>query len=242
MASKVATTQRFMHEPEQTGGPVKTFVLRKGRITAGQQRALQTFSGIPFTHEPLDYRALFANDNPVYCEIGFGMGDATVILAEQNPDKNYLGIEVFEAGVGKLWAETQKRSLTNLKIIKHDAVAVITAMILPASIAGFHLFFPDPWPKKRHHKRRLVRRPFTDLLAEKLSPSGYIYFATDWEPYAEWALHELGHTPRLANKYAGFAPRQEWRPVTKFEKKAAASGRETKELFFVKEGLPNKRI
>jgi tRNA (guanine-N7-)-methyltransferase len=216
-------------------GSIKTFVLRKGRITPAQQKALQTFSGLPFAAAPLDYRALFANDNPVYCEIGFGMGDATADIAEQHPDKNYLGIEVFEAGVGKLWAEIQKRGLSNLKIIKHDAVAVIDKMIPPASLAGFHIFFPDPWPKKRHHKRRLVQRPFTDLLADKLIPSGYLYFVTDWEPYAEWALYELEHTPALVNQYPGFAPRADWRPVTKFEKKAAAQGRETKELFFVKE-------
>jgi tRNA (guanine-N7-)-methyltransferase len=217
------------------GGPVKTFVLRKGRITSAQEKALQTFSGVPFAETPLDFRALFANDNPVYCEIGFGMGDATQEIAAQNPGKNYLGIEVFEAGVGKLWAETQKRGLSNLKIIKHDAVEAVGAMIPAASLAGFHIFFPDPWPKKRHHKRRLVQRPFTDLLARKLAPGGYIYFVTDWEPYAEWALYELEHTPHLTNRYAGFAPRQDWRPTTKFEKKAAAQGREAKELFFVKE-------
>lgn len=222
----------------QIGGPIKTFVLRKGRITPSQQKALQTFSGIPFAETPLDYRAIFANDNPVYCEIGFGMGDATADIAWQNPDKNYLGIEVFEAGIGKLWAEIQKRGLANLKIIKHDAVKTIAAMIPASSIAGFHIFFPDPWPKKRHHKRRLIQRPFTDLLACKLIPNGYIYFVTDWEPYAEWALYELEHTPALVNQYAGFAPRADWRPTTKFEKKAAACGRPTKELFFVKGDEP----
>jgi tRNA (guanine-N7-)-methyltransferase len=217
-------------------GSIKTFVLRKGRITAAQQRALDTFSGIPFGDAPLDFQELFANKNPVYCEIGFGMGTATAEIAEKNPDKNYVGIEVFEAGVGRLWAEIQKRDLRNVQIIKHDAVEAVGKMIPSGSISGFHIFFPDPWPKKRHHKRRLIQRPFTDLLADKLVQNGYIYAVTDWEPYAEWALCELGQTPALANKYATFAPHMDWRPVTKFERKAAASGRETKELFFVKDG------
>jgi tRNA (guanine-N7-)-methyltransferase len=217
-----------------TDGSVKTFVLRKGRITRAQEKALLTFSGIPFTKTPLDFHAVFANSNPVYCEIGFGMGDATVEIAEQNPDKNYIGIEVFEAGVGKLWTEIKKRNLQNIRIIKHDAVEAAAHMLPDGSIAGFHIFFPDPWPKKRHCKRRLIQRPFTDLLADKLAENGYIYMATDWGPYAEWALSEMERTPSLVNRYEGFAPRQDWRTVTKFEKKAVASGRETKELFFMK--------
>jgi tRNA (guanine-N7-)-methyltransferase len=229
-----------------TDGSIKSFVLRKGRITAAQRKALQTFEaigaigsvgnigGIPFEETPLDFYAVFANSNPVYCEIGFGMGGATAEIAERNPGNNYLGIEVFEAGVGKLWAEIQKRNLQNLRIIRHDAVEVLRKMIPAGSIAGFHLFFPDPWPKKRHHKRRLVQRPFTDLLAGRLVKNGYIYFASDWAPYAEWALRELERTPSLVNKYADYAPETDWRPVTEFEKKAAVSGRETKELFFVK--------
>jgi tRNA (guanine-N7-)-methyltransferase len=215
-------------------GSVRTFVRRKGRITAAQQKALDTFDGIPWGESPLDVQGLFANKNPVYCEIGFGMGDATADIAEHNPDKNYIGIEIFEAGVGKLWAAIQKRNLHNIRIIKHDAVEVVRSMIPQGSLAGFHIFFPDPWPKKRHHKRRLVQRPFTGLLADKLAKNGYIYVVTDWEPYAQWALYELGETPGLVNKYAGFAPHEDWRPVTSFERKAAAGSRGIKELFFMK--------
>jgi tRNA (guanine-N7-)-methyltransferase len=217
-------------------GSVKTFVLRKGRITAAQQKALDTFTGIPFGDVPLDFKEIFANENPVYGEIGFGMGSATAEIAEKNPDKNYIGIEVFEAGVGKLWTEIQRRDLRNIQIIKHDAVEAVGKMIPGGSISGFHIFFPDPWPKKRHHKRRLIQRPFTDLLADKLAENGYIYVVTDWQPYADWALYELGQTPTLRNKYEKFAQGEDWRPGTKFEKKAAASGREIRELFFVKCG------
>jgi tRNA (guanine-N7-)-methyltransferase len=220
-----------------TNGSVKTFALRKGRITAAQQKALDMFMGIPFAETLLNFREVFANENPVYCEIGFGMGTATAEIAEKNPDKNYIGIEVFEAGVGKLWAEIQKRNLRNIQIIKHDAVEAVGKMIPGDSISGFHIFFPDPWPKKRHHKRRLIQRPFTDLLADKLVKNGYIYVVTDWEPYAGWALCELEQTPEMTNKYTQFALREDWRPVTKFERKATAAGRETKELFFVKGGL-----
>jgi tRNA (guanine-N7-)-methyltransferase len=219
-----------------TNGSVKTFVLRKGRITAAQQKALDMFMGIPFAETPLNFREVFANGNPVYCEIGFGMGTATAEIAEKNPDKNYIGIEVFEAGVGKLWAEIQKRNLRNIQIIKHDAVEAVGKMIPGDSISGFHIFFPDPWPKKRHHKRRLIQRPFTDLLADKLVKNGYIYVVTDWEQYADWALCELEQTSKMTNKYTKFALREDWRPVTKFERKAMAAGRETKELFFVKNG------
>jgi tRNA (guanine-N7-)-methyltransferase len=219
-----------------TDGSVKTFVLRKGRITAAQQKALHTFIGIPFRDTPLNFKEIFGNENPVYSEIGFGMGSATVEIAEKNPDKNYIGIEVFEAGVGRLWTEIQKRNLRNIQIIKHDAVEAVGKMIPGGSISGFHIFFPDPWPKKRHHKRRLIQRPFTDLLADKLVENGYIYAVTDWEPYADWALYELGQTPEMVNKYAKFAQGEDWRPVTKFEKKAAAQDREIKELFFVKCG------
>jgi tRNA (guanine-N7-)-methyltransferase len=214
-------------------GSVQTFARRKSG-TPAQRRALQTFTGIPFTNAPLDYRTVFGNDHPVYAEIGFGMGSATALIAEKNPGNNYLGIEVFDAGVGKLWMEIQKRGLQNLRIIKHDAIEVVTHMIPSRSLAGFHIFFPDPWPKKRHHKRRLIQRPVTDVLADRLAGNGYIYMVTDWAPYAGWALDALRNTPCLTNAYEEYAPRLDWRPETEFEKKASAQGRPARALYFVK--------
>ena len=168
-------------------------------------------------------------------EIGFGMGHATSIIAENNPDINYIGSEVHVPGVGRLLGDIKTKQLKNLYIIEHDALEILETMIPDNSLAGFHIFFPDPWPKKKHHKRRMLQRPRTDLLAKKLAPGGYLYFATDWQEYAESALEELKMTEGLANKYEGYAPHQEWRPRTKFEQKGLDAGRDIYELFFVKE-------
>jgi tRNA (guanine-N7-)-methyltransferase len=187
---------------------------------------------IPFTEMSLDFRAVFGNENPVTLEIGFGMGIATAIIAGENPGKNYLGIEVFRPGIGRLLWEIEKRRLDNIRIIEHDAVEVCEEMIPPASLGGVHIFFPDPWPKKRHHKRRLVKRPFTELLARRLAPAGYIYMVTDWAEYGDWALGELSLTAGLVNLYGGFAPPQAWRPQTKFETKGLQKNHEVRELLF----------
>jgi tRNA (guanine-N7-)-methyltransferase len=200
---------------------------------------------IPYKETPLDFAAEpsplagveISGNRPVgpIVEIGFGTGDATVSIAERFPQNMYLGIEVFEAGVGKLLSEIEKRNIKNVCIIKYDAVPVVRYILPNNSIAGFHIFFPDPWPKKKHRKRRLLQRPFTNLLAQKLLPAGYIHFVTDWAEYAECALTELSATPSLCNRYMDFAPpNMELRPITKFEKKAAKEGREIKELFFYK--------
>jgi tRNA (guanine-N7-)-methyltransferase len=214
---------------------IKSYVLRGGRMSNAQRRSYETLSSryiVPFTGKVLDFRALFANENPVTVEIGFGMGLATAIIALENPEKNYIGIEVFRPGIGRLLWEIEKRGLPNIRIIEHDAVDVLAEMIPPASLEGIHLFFPDPWPKKRHHKRRLVKRPFTDLLARRLRPSGYIYMVTDWAGYGEWALEELSATTGLVNSYEGFAPPQDWRPRTKFETKGLQKNHEVRELLF----------
>lgn len=216
---------------------IKTFVLRAGRMTAAQQKDYQELAGrwcIPYTGCHLSYPQVFANTNPVTVEIGFGMGRATAIIAAENPDKNYLGLEVHRPGVGKLLGEIRRRNLENLYIVEHDALEVLETMIPDGSASAFHIFFPDPWPKKRHHKRRLVRRPHTDLLARKLAAGGYLYMATDWEPYAEFALGQLEETPGLKNKFQGFAPRQEWRPRTRFEEKGLDKEHVIRELLFVR--------
>lgn len=216
---------------------IKTFVLRASRMTDAQKRDYETLSAkwcIPFEKKNLNFADIFGNSNPVVVEIGFGMGAATAIIAEQNPNINYLGIEVHTPGVGRLLGNIRDNNLQNLYIIEHDAMEVLEFMIPDNSVSGFHVFFPDPWPKKKHHKRRLMQRPRTNLLAKKLYAGGYIYMATDWEPYAEFALEELNLTETMKNKYEGFAPHQEWRPETKFEHKGLVAERKICELFFEK--------
>lgn len=216
---------------------VKTYVLRIGRMTDAQERSYNELSPvwcIPFENKKLNFVDIFGNTNPIIIEIGFGMGDVTAKLAQENPNINYIGIEVHKPGVGKLLSEIKKRDLKNLYIIEHDALEVLEQMIGDNSVNGFHIFFPDPWPKKRHHKRRLLQRPRTNLLAQKLAPEGYLYFVTDWFEYAEFALEELNQTENLKNKYDGFAEPQEWRGQTKFERKGLNADRSITEIFFVK--------
>ena len=181
---------------------VKTYVMRIGRMTAAQERQYNELSPawcIPFENKKLNFVDIFGNTNPIILEIGFGMGDATAALAQANPDINYLGVEVHKPGVGKLLGEIKKRDLKNLYIIEYDALDVLEYMIGDNSLNGIHIFFPDPWPKKRHHKRRLVQRPKTDLFTQKLAPGGYLYFVTDIIEYAEFALEELNATEHLKN-------------------------------------------
>ena len=216
---------------------IKTFVLRASRMTDSQKRDYETLSTrwcIPFEKKPLNFADIFNNSNPVVVEIGFGMGAATAIIAEQNPNINYLGLEVHTPGVGRLLGNIRDKNLQNLLIVEHDAMEVLEYMIPDNSVSGFHVFFPDPWPKKKHHKRRLMQRPRTNILSKKLYEGGYVYMATDWEPYAEFALEELSLTENLKNKYDGYAPHQDWRPETKFEHKGLLAERKICELFFEK--------
>ncbi len=214
---------------------IKTFVLRAGRMTESQHRDYENLSGrwvIPYVPQPLNYIDVFDESKEVVVEIGFGMGKATSLIAQDNPSKGYIGIEVHRPGVGRLLGEIHRKGLQNLYIIEHDAVEVLEHMIPDSSVSAFHIFFPDPWPKKKHHKRRFIQKPRTDLLCKKLSPGGYLYMATDWQPYAEFALNELSSTEGLENVYEGFAPHQEWRPETRFEEKGKNADREIFELFF----------
>ncbi|MCL2127141.1 MAG: tRNA (guanosine(46)-N7)-methyltransferase TrmB [Treponema sp.] len=217
---------------------VRSFVLRKGRYTAAQRRSYDSLSAkfiVPFQDRLIDFNGVFGSGNPVVAEIGFGMGLATAVIAGDNPGINYLGIEVHRPGIGRLLWEIGERALSNIRIIEHDAAEVFLKMIPPRSLDGIHLFFPDPWPKKRHHKRRLVRRPFTNALAAGLKPGGYLYMVTDWADYAGFALEELNLTEGLANSCEGFAPPQPWRPRTGFEKKGLEKKHEVRELFFYHE-------
>lgn len=216
---------------------IKTYVLRQGRMTAAQERDYEELYPvwcIDFKDELLDFEKVFGNTNPVVIEIGFGMGAATVQIAKNNPDINYLGIEVHRPGVGKVLGDIKNMGLKNLYIIQFDALDVLEKMIPDSSVSGFHIFFADPWPKKKHHKRRLVQRPRTNLFESKLQKGGYVYFVTDWQEYADFALEELNLTEGLINKYDGFAEHQTWRPETKFERKGLNADRVINELFFVK--------
>ncbi|MDR1373858.1 MAG: tRNA (guanosine(46)-N7)-methyltransferase TrmB [Treponema sp.] len=218
---------------------VKSYVLRAGRMSGAQRRSYDKLApvyGVPAGSAAgvLDYAGIFGNSGPVTVEIGFGMGAATALIAGNNPEKNYLGIEVHRPGIGKLLWEIEKRGLENIRIIEHDAAEVLEKMIPPNSTAAFHIFFPDPWPKKRHHKRRLMQRPFTDLLADRLSPGGYIYMVTDWAEYGDWALGELSAAAGLVNPSGGFASPRDWRPETKFERKGLDKQHQVRELYFEK--------
>jgi tRNA (guanine-N7-)-methyltransferase len=204
-------------------------------MSCAQRRSYETLLplyGIPMGDGPLRFENIFGNSAPVIVEIGFGMGAATAEIAEKNPGLNYIGIEVHRPGIGRLLWEIEKRGLKNIRIIEGDAMEIIKKMLGENSVFGFHLFFPDPWPKKRHHKRRLVTRPFTDLIASRLLSGGYVYMVTDWVDYSEWALKELEETPGLKNKYDGFALKQDWRPRTKFEAKGLDKNHEIRELYF----------
>jgi tRNA (guanine-N7-)-methyltransferase len=215
---------------------IRTYVLRSGRMTEGQKRALDELGGrycLPFDPDRrLDFTSAFGNAAPVIAEIGFGMGQATWRIAADSPGNNYLGIEVHSPGVGKLLSEIAQHGLSNIRIVHHDAVETLERMVSPSSLAGIHLFYPDPWPKKRHHKRRFIRPGLAELLASRLSPGAYLYFVTDVEDYASWSIEVLGGTEGLRNRYDGFAPRQYWRPETKFEARARRDGRGVWELVF----------
>jgi tRNA (guanine-N7-)-methyltransferase len=216
---------------------LKSYALRAGRFTDAQKKAYASLSAsflITLSEEKLDLCAVFGRDASVTLEIGFGMGEATVAIAEANPDKDYLGVEVFRPGIGRLLWEMERRSVFNIRIIQHDAAVAVEKMIPDDSLEAVHLFFPDPWPKKRHNKRRLVQRPFTETLARKLKAGGYLYMVTDWEDYALHALSELSASPQFRNVHDGFASPALWRPKTKFEQKGIMAGRAIYELFFIK--------
>src|SRR5262245_56236561 len=197
---------------------VRSYVLRGGRLGTGQQRALRELAPrfvLPFREQVLEPRQSFGRNAPLVLEIGFGMGDATAAIAAASPEVDFLGIEVHPPGVGALLQRIESRGLSNLRTVQHDAVAVLTHMIAPDTLAGAMVFFPDPWPKKRHHKRRLVQPPLVTLLASRLASGATLHLATDWEPYAQQMLEVLSAEPTLINTASGFATRPAYRPATK---------------------------
>lgn len=203
----------------------------------GQQRALQTLGPrflLPFQTQQLDATQVFGRHAPLVLEIGFGMGDATAQIAAAQPEVDFLGVEVHEPGVGALLRQIGERGLQNLRIVQHDAVEVLNHMLAPGSLAGVHIFFPDPWHKKRHHKRRLIQPPLVSLLASRLQPGGRLRCATDWQDYAEQMLEVLSAEPQLVNTAEGYAPRPELRPLTKFEARGQRLGHGVWDLVFTR--------
>jgi tRNA (guanine-N7-)-methyltransferase len=214
---------------------IRSFVVRAGRMGPGQVRALAELGPrfvLPYRHEPADFAATFGRDAPRVLEIGFGMGDATAAIAQALPETDFIGVEVHTPGVGALLKQIGERGLTNLRLIQHDAVDVLQHMIAPASLAGVHVFFPDPWHKKKHNKRRLIQPQFVTLLTSRLAPGGYLHCATDWQPYAEQMLEVLSAEPGLRNAAAGYAPRPDYRPLTKFENRGLRLGHGVWDLVF----------
>ena len=218
--------------------PIRSFVLRQGRLTAAQERALETEMprfGIPFKQEILNLENAFGrSDSPKILEIGFGMGETTAHIAEQHPEWDILGVEVHTPGVGSLLKQVSERRLTNVRVIQHDAVEVLKHMIADESLDGVHIFFPDPWHKKRHHKRRLIQQASTELLSQKLKRGGYLHVATDWQDYAEWILEILRAEALLQNAAADFSAKPEYRPLTKFEQRGLRLGHGVWDLLFIR--------
>lgn len=215
--------------------PIRSYVLRQGRMTAAQARAYEELLpryGIPFSRTPLDLERVFGRAAPKILEIGFGMGETTAQIASAHPENDYLGIEVHAPGVGALLRRVASLALTNVRVIRHDAVEVLECMIPERVLDGVHVFFPDPWPKKRHHKRRLIQPPFVALLATRMKPGAYLHVATDWEDYARQILDVLCAEPRLENTAAGFAPRPAYRPLTKFEQRGMRLGHRVWDVVF----------
>jgi tRNA (guanine-N7-)-methyltransferase len=204
-------------------------------MSIAQKRAydqLLSRYAISYSPAPLDLSAAFGRVAPTILEIGFGMGETTAEIALAHPENNYLGVEVHSPGVGSLLKQIDLAGLSNLRLIQHDAAEVVRDMISPHSLDGVHVFFPDPWPKKRHQKRRLIQSPFVTLIASRLRPGGYFHLATDWQEYAQQMLDVLGSEPVLANVADGFSPRPDYRPQTKFEQRGLRLGHAVSDVIF----------
>ncbi|CAG0940437.1 tRNA (guanine-N(7)-)-methyltransferase [Gallionellaceae bacterium] len=216
-------------------GHIRSFVLRQGRVSNAQQRCYDTLMpqyGIPYSAQVLNLEAVFGRDAPKILEIGFGMGETTAAIAQGHPDNDYLAIEVHTPGVGSLLKQIEERQLSNIRIVQHDAVEVLRDMLADSALDGVHIFFPDPWHKARHNKRRLIQTPFVAQLVQKLRPGGYIHVATDWQDYAEQVLAVLSAEPLLKNSAADYAPRPDYRPLTKFEQRGLRLGHGVWDLVF----------
>ncbi|HBO18600.1 MAG TPA: tRNA (guanosine(46)-N7)-methyltransferase TrmB [Methylophilaceae bacterium] len=208
--------------------PIRSYILRQGRITAGQTKAIQeNFQkyAVIFQNKLTNFSDLFKNKNSdLILEIGFGMGTSTAEIAKSNLNKNYIAIEVHSPGVGNLLKLIKESDISNLKIIQHDAVEVLNLMVKNNSLDGIHIFFPDPWPKKRHHKRRLIQSNLLKLIAQKIKKSGYLHIATDWEDYALWIIDLLDKEELLQKTSDDFFKKPDYRPLTKYENRGIKLG------------------
>jgi tRNA (guanine-N7-)-methyltransferase len=235
-AEDVPTTLSNNAPTNRPHQPIRSYVLRQGRLSPAQARAIDEGQPlvIPYAASLLDVDGAFGRHALTIVEIGFGMGHATADIAALRNDENFIGIEVHTPGVGSLLKMLAQRSLNNVRVVQHDAVEVMANMIADASLAGVHVFFPDPWPKKRHHKRRLIQPAFTKLLAQKLQPGGYIHCATDWQAYAEHMLEVLKQESLLVNTVTGFAPRPAYRTESNFERRGLKLGHGVWDVVFRK--------
>lgn len=217
---------------------IRSFVLRQGRVTKGQERALEIGLpkfGVNYETKLLDLNQAFNRQNsPKILEIGFGMGETTAKIAQTLPDCDFLAAEVHTPGVGALLKLIEEEALTNIRIIQHDVVEVLQNMLADASLDGVHIFFPDPWHKKRHHKRRLIQAGFVRLLCSKLKVGAYLHVATDWQEYAEWVLEVLNAEPQLKNTVENYAAKPSYRPLTKFENRGLKLGHGVWDMVFTR--------
>lgn len=216
---------------------IKSFVLREGRFTEGQQRAFEVHwknFGLDYSEKIIDLSGLFERESPTILEIGFGNGDSLAQMAEKNPQNNYLGIEVHRPGAGQLLQQIEKKELNNVRVSTNDAVEVLKSQLAENSLSGIQIFFPDPWPKKRHHKRRIIQGDFMTLLAKRLKTNGFVHLATDWAPYAEHMLVVMQSHPDFKNTVENFIPRPDSRPLTKFEQRGLKLGHKIFDLMFIK--------
>lgn len=223
--------------PDRPHRAIRSFVKRGGRITTAQQRALDELwprYGVNYAPTPLDLDALYGRRAPHVLEIGFGDGDTLVQLAAAHPERDYLGVEVHPPGVGHCLLAADAAGLSNLRVVQHDAVEVLERVLAPGTLDEVLVYFADPWPKKRHHKRRLIQPAFVELVASRMKPGGTLRLATDWEPYAEWMLEVLGASTSFRNRAPDgrYVPRPPERPVTKFERRGTRLGHTARDLEF----------
>lgn len=240
MSSKNLHSTESLPLYDPTEHRIRSFVTRAGRVSTGQARALEIWGPefcIPYQKSELAVEKTFGRVAPTILEIGFGMGETSAVISAGMPDTNFIGVEVHTPGVGSLLKLIGEKQLSNQRIIQHDAFEVLTHMIAPSSLAGVHVFFPDPWHKARHNKRRLIQAPMVKLIASRLAVGAYLHCATDWEEYAQQMLDVLEDDPLLQNSAQGFAPRPDYRPVTKFELRGLKLGHGVWDVVFTKREL-----
>ena len=217
--------------------PIRSYVLRQGRLTKHQAEGIKIHSplyAIPFSDDTLNWDTIFRNNGKKIIEIGFGMGHTTAEIAKNLPDSNFVAIDVHSPGVGNLLNKIKENELSNLKIIQHDAVEVLEKMVLDESLDAIHIFFPDPWHKKRHNKRRLIQEPFLELVSRKLKKEGYVHVATDWQDYADWIIECFKKNKIYKTMNSDFSKKPSYRPKTKYEDRGINLGHQVWDIIFIK--------